>query len=466
MAKDLETNTEITPIKISTFLNTDVKDYARYCVETRACPKLADGLRSGARKIVYAALNGDLKNKNKVKCLALVGDTMKLEYHHGDTSLYNTIVQLSSDYINKYKPLDIIGQIGYIRQTDIDVAPRYLSVSKSKYIEMFNTDKELWQEQFEDGSKIEPKSFYPIVPNILLYRTNSPGYGFSYRAFSYTLDSVIMNCIEALTTGQCSGDNRLKPEIDGYDNNNFVYSYSRKSWYSVGSYTVDFDDCCLIIEDLPYNVQYEQYDDHLTELKDKLIIKSFKNLSTGGNVRYVIKFQVGALERLYRDKWKFYKTFRLFKKIPADIYNVISDNNNIVHYEDGYHLIEAFVKNRLKIYQKRKTNTIDYLQNEIQRLSDIIKFIYLYIDGTIIVNKRPIEDIRRDLVKHQLSESVLKISISKLTKEEIEKHEKEIQELKNYLKYIQETSIEKMYLIELIKLRKEFIGDAQDMTKL
>lgn len=465
-SKNLEQNQEITPIKISNFLNTDVKDYARYCIETRACPRLADGLRTGARKIVYAALTGDLKSKNKVKCLALVGDTMKLEYHHGDSSLYNTIVQLGSDYLNKYKPLDIIGQIGYIRDTSVEVAPRYLSVSKSKYITMFSTDSELWEKQTEDGTKIEPKSFFPIVPNIMLYRTNSPGFGFSYRAFSYSMQSIIMNCIEAITTGQCSGDNQLKPEIDGYDSNNFIYSYRKSSWYSIGSYEIDLDDNRLTITDLPYSVQYEQYENHLMDLKDRLIIKSFANLSTGNNVKYVVRFGYGVLERLYRDKWKFYQTFKLVKKIAPDIYNVINEHNNIVHYENGYQLIEAFVKNRLKIYEKRKTNTIIYLQGEIARLSEIIRFIKLYISGEIEINQRPIADIKRDLIKFGLPESVLKIAIEKLTKEEIEKLEKEISDLKAYLKYIQETSIEKMYLLELIKLKEDFTGQIVDMTKV
>ena len=47
--KDLETPTcSITRVKIDDFLNSDVKDFARYCIENRACPRLSDGQRTGA----------------------------------------------------------------------------------------------------------------------------------------------------------------------------------------------------------------------------------------------------------------------------------------------------------------------------------------------------------------------------------------------------------------------------------
>ena len=36
---------------------------------------------------------------------------------------------------------------------------------------------------FEDNKFTEPKYFLPIIPLTLLWRTNSPGFGFSFRSF-------------------------------------------------------------------------------------------------------------------------------------------------------------------------------------------------------------------------------------------------------------------------------------------
>lgn len=443
--------------QISDFLNNEVKDYARYVIETRACPKLADGLRSGARKALYAGITGELKKKEKIKLLTLTGDTLKMQYHHGDASLHNTIVQLSSDYIFKYKPFDIIGQVGYIRQTQIDVAPRYLTIKKSPYIDIFETDKELWLIQEDDGEKIEPKYFYPIIPITLLYRTNSPGFGFSFRCFSYTLDSIIDNCIASIATGNCSESNIiLVPDIVGIKNQNFVYNSFKNLWFSIGEYQLNFDTDTLNIYDLPFNVQYEQYDNYLQSLQDKGIIKSFNNFSTGEKTSYSVKFQHGQLQRIYNQKASFFQTFKLWSKVPKDTLNLIDNNNNIIQFDNPYQLVDNFVKLRLKVYSQRKTKTINILKKDIDDMNQLIKFISLVVDGKLIINKRPIKDIKIDLDKQNLPESMLKVNIDKLTKDEIDKLKQKIKETQDYLKYIETTPIEEIYVNELIEMKNKF----------
>ena len=46
---------DITNRSVSSFLNNEVKEFARYVLETRCCPKLSDGLRTGARKAIASA---------------------------------------------------------------------------------------------------------------------------------------------------------------------------------------------------------------------------------------------------------------------------------------------------------------------------------------------------------------------------------------------------------------------------
>ena len=448
---------DIKRIKIDDFLNTDVKDFAHYVVETRACPKMSDGLRTGARKVLYAAMTGELKRKKNIKVNALVGDTFKLEYHHGDMSLYNTIILLGSDYIDRYKPLQIQGQVGFIRQTKIDVAPRYLSVGRHKNLDLYSTDSELWNIQEDEGIKIEPENFYPIIPTTLMYRTNSPGFGFSFRSFSYSLDSIIMNCLHSIFNGTCTDrEFQLIPDVVGYDNNNFIYNYNKDQWYSLGDFNCDFDNDRLEITNLPYNIQYENYEEHLNNLKENYKIVDFSNLSQCGDVHYIIKFSHGDLKMYMRDKWKLFQMFHLYKKVPKDILNVINEYNNIVHYDDAYHFIDAFVKYRLKIYNKRKQNTINVLNQKISEMEIKIKFIKLILDGDIVINNRKVSDIKQDMDKHKIPYELLRLPISHLTNDEIIKLENEITETKEYLEYIKQTSIEDMYVSELIKIKEDY----------
>ncbi|MCK9416423.1 hypothetical protein M0Q97_07180 [Candidatus Dojkabacteria bacterium] len=460
MSEILQDSVEIKKRRVSNYLNTEVKDFALYTIRTRAMPSIMDGLRVGARKIMWATLTGDLSKKQKVKMPSLTGDVMKLHYNHGPASLENTIVQLGSKHIFKYAPLEIIGQIGVLRAPDSDTAQRYLHVRTTKYLDLFKFDFDLLTIVEEEGDKIEPKYFLPIIPVVLLWRTNSPGFGFSFKSFSYKLDDIIDNCIKSLHRGSCHIDDEIipiKPEVYGVKEENIFFNAARNSWYNVGEYNMDFETDNLIVTDLPYNVTFENYDNHLQDLIEKGYIKSFIDLSQDGNIRYIIKFEKNRLKTLSTDKWKFFTNMKLFSKISKDTLNCIDeDGKSILFFNTTYELIDTFVRKRLNFYNERKTITIDNMNKKVKELDEKIMFIKLVTEEKLIINKRPIVDIKKDLDKYKLSYTVLNLKIDKLTKEEIEKMEKEIIENKKYLEYLKNTTPKEMYINDLIELKDKF----------
>ncbi len=450
---------EIRKRRISSFLNTEVRDFARYVVETRSCPSIMDGLKVGARKILWAALNGDLKNQSKVKMPSLIGDAMKNHYNHGDASLMNTIIQLCSKHIYKYAPLEAVGQIDDLRGK-CDTAPRYLHVRKSQYLDFFKMDTELLERITDDGDLVEPKFFLPIIPLVLLIRTNSPGFGFSFRSFSYTLDSIVDNCIKAITLGTCNSDAdeiQLVPYVEGIKPENMIYNASKDSWYCVGEYQLNLDNDTLIVNDLPFDILFEKYDEHLLDLMEKQYILRYTDLSMDGKIRYNIQFAKGRLQILSQDKWKFFQTLKLFSKVKNNTLNCIdADGKTIMNFETPYHLIDVFVKKRLVFYQKRKTRTMEVLSQDIIDIINKIRFVRLIINDELIINKRKIADIKIDLDKHKLSYDLLKMNIDKLTAEEIDKMEDKRDELTKYLEYIRITPISEMYVDDLIQFKEKY----------
>lgn len=451
---------EVEERKVKAFLNNEVKSYAKYVIETRAMPNIMDGLRVGARKIIWAAMTGDVSKKNKVKMPSLIGDAMKMHYNHGDASLMNTIIQLCSTHVYKFAPLEAIGQIGTLRVPKCDTAPRYLHVKKTPYLEVFRTDIELLERLMDDGEEVEPKFFLPIIPVTLLWRTNSPGYGFSYRSFSYDIDSIIDNCIKAIHFGSCNSDIDeipLVPYVDGIDPENMIYNSNKNTWYSVGKYDRDFDKDILIIKDLPYSINFEKFEEHLQDLIDRNYIVSYNDLSLDGNIKYIIQFAKGRLKLLSNDKWKFFQQMKLFVKVKKDTLNVIDeDGKTMLFFDTPYEFIDEFVKRRLRYYDKRKTKTISVLNEKINVLSDKIKFINLVINDELVINKRKSADIKLDLDGHNIDHKVLKMNIDKLTEEEINKMLDEKQDLMDSLSYIENSTIREMYIRDLIKFKKDF----------
>lgn len=449
----------ISDMFVEGFLDTFIKEYGFYVIETRALPNIMDGLRVGARKILYAASKSSIRKKPE-KMGVLIGDVFKEQYHHGDASLQNTIEYLSSDHLFKYHPLSVKGQIPSLRVSKVKTASRYLKVGYSQYFFMYEYDKELWNYKEEDGYIVEPEFMLPIVPMQLLQRTSSPGFGFSFSTFSYKLDDIINNCITSLLNGTCNtiiNKQILTPEIIGIKDENIIYNESKESWYNVGEYNIEGD--ILTITELPYNITFEKFESLLNNYEEKFVIKSWTNKSKGALIKYEIKFAPGQLKNQYKFKWKFYQKFCLFSKIKNTHLNQLDLNGKtILFFENEHKLIDSFVLRRLNFYRKRKTTLIDKLNKDIIELDDKALFLKLVLDGVIVINKRSIEAIKKDCDDNNISYEGLKLPISKLTKEEYEKYLNEIKQIKEYLEYIKNTTEKEMYLNDLIDLREKTIG--------
>lgn len=459
----IDAGPQIFPTFVEPFLDEFIKEYGFYVVETRALPNVMDGQRIGARKILYSAFTGKLK-KGKEKMNLLMGETFGMEYHHGDAALQNTIQQLASKHFNKYCPLEVLGQIGSLRVPNVKTAARYLKTKQSDYSWIFKTDEKLWENKIEDGKKVEPKFFLPIVPMVLLYRTNSPGFGFSFRSFSYKIEDIIDNCLLSLINGTCDDfDTRilLRPEIFGIKDENLIYNKALDQWYNVGEYTIDGDT--LIVTDLPYNVNEIAYEKRLLEFREKGEIKSFMNKGGKGksSINYHITFFPNRLDIFYkREKWKFYMKFGLFKKITKNTLNVLDTNGKtIINYEDEYKLIDGFVKKRLQFYTKRKNFLINEFNKQIEELSDLAKFLNLILTDKLIVNKRKIDDVKKDCDKFGVTYEGLKLAISKQTEDEYLKFLQEIEDIKVELEYIKKTPEKEVYIKELVEMREKIFGE-------
>lgn len=450
--------TEVNQRRIKSFLNNELKEYAQYVLRTRTMPSIMDGLRVGARKILWAAQTGDLSKKKFVKMPSILGDTMKLQYAHGDASLATTTVGLCCTHLNKFAPLEAIGQIPSLRVPKCDTATRYLMIKKSPFLEFYDFDKELLNIQTEEGEKIEPKYFLPIIPLVLLNRTSSPGFGFSFKSFSYSIDDIIDNTLKSVLFGSCIDSNQLTPEIVGIKQENIIYNSNKNQWYNVGDYSFDFDNDIFRILDLPFNVSFESFEELLQNLKEKFVIDNWMNMSEQGMIKYVVKFPKGRLRILFNNnKWKFFKMFNLYTNIPKDILNCMDeDGKTILFFESPYELIDCFVKKRLRFYQERKSRTIKELQEKLDEYQNKINFINKVISGEIIVVKRKLNDIKQDLIKYNIKPYVLDMKIWNLTSEEIEKLNALYNKTSNQLEYIKNRTIQEMYVDDLIDFKQKY----------
>ena len=164
-------------------------------------------------------------------------------------------------------------------------------------------------------------------------------------------------------------------------------------------------------------------------------------------------------KRFEGNKFDFFTKLKLFAKVPALQLNTIDGDGSILFSETQFDLIDNFVKRRLNIYSIRKKKLILQLKDKIAELDDLCKFIQCVINEELIIFKRPLGDIKRDMLKLGLSFNGLKLNIQRLTKEEIEKLQKELKDTKELLDYTQRTSETDMYLKELIEFKEKYVSN-------
>ena len=465
MSKEVTGKVTIDNRTVTEFFNSDYTDFTKYVISSRACPSVIDGFKTGARKIMHAAFNGTIKNGSTVKLLNLSGDTMKLSlYAHGDSSLNGTIISLAQDFNDNLNPLTIEGQYGSLRSPEAS-SPRYLYVKLNKYANLiYKTDIECVNYVFDEGEWLEPVYYLPIIPTVLTSRGIGMAPGYRFSTMSYNPIDIIDNCINVIKKGTTLKPSR--PYVRGVKTYNWKFIVDEEKgttyWENYGEWSYNKSRDIMIITDFPYDVTYDDFEKLLNKYKESGYIKDWKDFSDGGKINYSIQFETGRLKKeigLEATDTHLPNKFKLIKRVPNDNLWVIDENGKVKNFPNTSSLIEYFVNFRLNKYNDRKSRLVDVLTKKLQDNSNICKFIKLVIEGKIKINNRPRADIKEDLKKYDLPESMLAVPISKLTKEEYEALLKENESIKKELEYIKNTTIEEMYLKDLKDLRKALEND-------
>ena len=138
----------------------------------RSIPSVIDGLKPGQRKVLYSCFIRKLHTETKLTQLA--GHVSeKTAYHHGETSLFGTIIKMAQDFVgsNNLPLLLPAGQFGTRLQGGNDHAsPRYLHTRLMPHVRLAfrEEDDAVLEHAQEDGESVEPVHFVPIIPMILV----------------------------------------------------------------------------------------------------------------------------------------------------------------------------------------------------------------------------------------------------------------------------------------------------------
>jgi DNA topoisomerase II len=444
----------ITEKTISEFLSDEYKEFAMYTIESRAIPSIIDGLKSSSRKVIHASNEvWKLGSEKSLKIFQLSGYVAnKCYYHHGDSSLNSTIINLAQKFKNNVPLLEEDGQFGSLRSPQAG-APRYIGVKLSVNFRSIFKDFDLLDYKEEEGDKIEPHFFLPIIPMILVNGSSGIAVGFSSNILTRDINDIISSCEKLLKDKTIK---TLIPKLNCFNGTFTQDTENHKRWLIRGKFE-KINTSTIKITELPPSMTYEKYEEILDKLVDDKEIVSYDD-NCKDNIDYTVKFNRSNLANLDDDK--LVKLLKL-EESSTEIFSTLDEFGKLKIFETSEDIIRYFVDFRLGYYLKRKEHLLNRKNRELKLLSNRGRFIKAILDEKLKINNvskdeiiTQIEDMKLEKIDDSY-DYLLRMAIYSLTKELFEKLKADFSEKKVEIKQLEETEPRDMYLDDLSDLKKK-----------
>ncbi|KAJ3751113.1 DNA topoisomerase II [Lentinula detonsa] len=367
----------------------------------RSIPSLADGLKPGQRKVIWACFKRNLKKE--IKVVQLVGYVSEhAAYHHGEMSLTQTIVALAQDFVgsNNLNLLCPSGQFGTRDQGGKDHASgRYINTLPMPIARsIFHPDDDaLLNAQLDDNSQIEPEFYMPIVPMVLINGAEGIGTGWSTNVPSFNPVDIVANIHRLMN------DEELVPMHPWWRGFKGEIKQTSKNKYDVTGVVTKVDDSTVEITELPIHKWTQSFKAELETMmvgdKGEGSVKNYQEHHANENVHFVI--QMDAKELVKAEEKGLAEYFKLISKVSTSNMICFDLDGKIRKYDSPEAILEEFYPARLSYYQKRKDHLSGEMTKVLDRLNSQARFIQMIVDKKLVVSARKKVDIIADLKEHK-----------------------------------------------------------------
>jgi DNA topoisomerase-2 len=382
----------------------------------RSIPNLLDGLKPSERKILYAAFKRNLKSELKVAQLAgYVAEHSS--YHHGEMALCSTITSMAQDFIgsNNINLLMPIGQFGNrYNGTKGAASPRYIYTCLNKITRLLykEEDDNLFTYIVEEGQKIEPIYYVPILPMVLVNGCDGIGTGWSTNVPQYNPLDIADFLIKRLNNKNNINNNKNSSE-DNLDINLDINNYlDIKPWFKgfkgeiiktekgfniIGCIEILTEDNIVEITELPpkrwdirgYKTFLEEFHIDNNEKSDKekekeIEIEDIKEYHNENKVHFRLRLKEESYKKitnLSRDD--LLKLFKLTSSIGNTNMVLFDSNCKIKKYSKISEIFEEFYSIRLEYYSKRREALLNKLNYQLDLNTNKMNFIKMMLTGQV-----------------------------------------------------------------------------------
>lgn len=403
ITEEIERGTIIEETDASNIIDNYFLGYAEYTISDRAIPKIEDGLKPVQRRVLYTMNDlGLFSNRPTKKSAKVTGGCLASYHPHGDTSVYDAMINMAQNWKKRYPLVFVQGNCGTV-DGDPPAAARYTEARLTKLGESMlkdiNKDTVDMVPNYDDSTKepvILPSLFINVLCNGIMGTATgiassmAPHYaGDVYKAIDYIIESMlnkqtpdINQVIRIIKAPDFpTGGIIINPEDMGN-----IYKTGRGRVVIRSVCSINSKNNTIIVTEIPYMVNKAKLVSDIGRacLSDSATIDGVKDINDESNkdgIKIVIKLKKDAnpntvLNNLYK-KTDLQSSF--------SVNNTAIVNNRPVENLTLSHILSSFIRHvgevvkrkaqfELNEYMKRKHLVDGYLL-AIDHIDKIIKGI-------------------------------------------------------------------------------------------
>jgi DNA topoisomerase-2 len=320
---------------------------------------------------------------------------------------------------------------------------------------------------FEEGQKIEPKWYLPIIPMILVNGCEGIGTGWRSQLPCFNPHEIVRSLKSKL---KGNGFLKLEPWYKGFQGEIKENPENKGTYIVTGKYHWDENNPRkVIITEIPIKKWTEDYKYFLQELmgieiisrsnnednksqkkkgknngrkksqdkssddeekqkkkKKEIMVEDLRENHTYNRVCFEVTLLDEYAKKFKQDNDLFIKTFNLQSTINIKNMVLFSPEGKLKKYNTIEEILETFYNLRLEYYHIRKDYMISVLKKEVATLSNKARFIKMVIEDELIIKKKKRAVIVNELYELKFDTQSMLDAKKQKTKEELHK-ELEIQ---------------------------------------
>jgi DNA gyrase subunit A len=346
-------------------------DYAMSVIVGRALPDVRDGLKPVHRRVLYAMYDAGYRpDKGYYKSSRIVGDVMGNYHPHGDTAIYDTVVRLAQPWSLRYPLVDGNGNFGSpgndpaaaMRYTEARLAPIAMEMMRDIDEDTVNFSPNY------DGRSQEPDVLPSRFPNLLVngsagiavgMATNIPPHNLREigEAVIYALehpDMAAPDLLNHMLTIVKGPDFPTKALIVGRGGIEDAYRTGRGSVTMRAVVNVEEINkrTCLVVTELPYQVNPDNLALKIAELVKDGKIKGIADVRDEGNERLgqrlVIVLQSSAIPKVILNN--LYKQTQLQDTFGANMLALVDGVPRTLRLDE---FIKYYIEHQVEVIVRR-----------------------------------------------------------------------------------------------------------------